>query len=111
MDHSVHRCIRATLQGIKISGRERSGRIIAVENRKPPSRADYPACFGKGFLRFRNVAQGRVKQHSIKATVLARQSTAIGLLERDVLKRPCQFFCLGDEYWRGIDPDRMRDIW
>ena len=111
MDHSVHRCIRATLQGIEISGRERSGRIIAVENRKPPSRADHPACFGKGFLWFRNVAQGRVKQHSIEATVLARQSTAIGLLEREALNRPCQFFCLGDEYRRGIDPDGMRDIW
>jgi hypothetical protein len=104
MDHSVYRCIRATLQGIEISGRERSGRIIAVENRKPPSRANHPACFGKGFLWFRNVAQGRVKQHSIKATLLAWQSTAIGFLEREVLNRPRQFFCLGDEYREGSTP-------
>ena len=111
MNQSVYRCIRATFQGIEISDRDRRGRVIAVENRKPASRAEHPECLCKGFLRFRNVAQGRVKQHSIEATIRARESTAVGLLKREVLDRPCQFSCLGDEDRRGIDPEGLRDIW
>src|SRR5262245_3639252 len=103
MNQDINYCVRATMQRIAISCRERCARVIAVEDCEPSAGAEHAQRFRQRLDRFRNVTQGRVKEHRIEASILVAEGAAITLAKRKVSELSSQFSCLRNEYWRGVD--------
>src|SRR5262249_54175207 len=57
-----------------------------------------------------DVAQGRVKEHRIEASILVAESAAVTLLKRKISELPGQFSCPCDEDWRGVHTESLCDL-